>query len=255
MAIDVWFPLAIYYYDLDDHHSYTEIYLNRIHSMREKSGKQRTKETASWTGDVHNVDQLHNDPVFSWLTEQIEYHALIYLRSLGHDLTKVDLYVQRSWPVVACKGQYVGRHAHHNANLSAVYYVKVPKDGYAGQTRFYNEMRQNELSNGIGTNMTEGYSEYNPLNFQQANYDPCEGRLLLFPAKQSHDVAANATDEERVSISFDLIITAKSSQSQQSPEFLMPSPDNWKKVTQILPEPSKENDGSGIEPTIQQKKI
>ncbi|WP_444930915.1 TIGR02466 family protein [Microbulbifer sp. SSSA002] len=246
MAIDVWFPLAIYYTDLTNHSEYKNAFLDRIHTLREQSGKQRTTESASWTGDVHRIDQIHNDPAFAWVTEQVELHSLIYLKTLGHDLSKIDIYIQRSWPIIATKGQYVARHAHHTANLSAVYYISIPTEGYAGQTRFFNETRQNELSSGIGSNMTEGYSEFNPLNFQQANYDPVEGRLLLFPSKQMHDVAANETDEERVTLSFDLVLTAKNSENCATPEFLMPSPEHWKRVTQILPETDTETALAGL---------
>ncbi|WJY16471.1 TIGR02466 family protein [Pectobacteriaceae bacterium CE90] len=229
MAIDAWFPLAIYYEDLPEHGQYKAVYIERIKQLRAGSGEKRTAETASWTGDVHKVDGIHNDPVFAWLTQQIERHVLLYLKTLGHDLDKIELYIQRSWPVIANKGQWVSRHAHHNANLSAVYYVSIPKEGDAGQTRFFNDKKSNELSNGIDSNMTEGYSEYNAFNYTHVNYYPTEGRLLLFPAKQPHDVLANQTDEERISISYDIIITARQNMGQATPEFLMPSPENWKK--------------------------
>ena len=85
--------------------------------------------------------------------------------------------------------------------------------------------------------MTKGYSEYNKFNFQQTNYDPIEGRLLIFPAKQPHDVTANETDDDRISISFDLILVAKNTKDKTSQEFLMPSPDSWKKITQVLSSP------------------
>ncbi|MFT4929236.1 MAG: hypothetical protein ACI8WB_005367 [Phenylobacterium sp.] len=83
--------------------------------------------------------------------------------------------------------------------------------------------------------MTDGYREINPLNQQQISYQPTEGRLLLFPAKQPHGVAANQTDEMRISISFDFIMTARADkdwsedENEGSPEFLMPSPQYWQK--------------------------
>lgn len=229
MAIDAWFPLAIYYEDLPEHERYKAAYIARILDLRSDCGEKRTSESASWTGDVHRADQIHNDAVFAWLTHQVERHALLYLKALGHNLDKIELYIQRAWPVIAHKGQWISRHAHHNANLSAVYYVAIPKEGDPGQTRFFNDKKSNELSNGIDSNMTAGYSEYNAFNYTHVNYLPIEGRLLLFPAKQPHDVVANQTDEARISISYDIIITAKQDTGQTTPEFLMPSPESWKK--------------------------
>ena len=234
MPIDEWFPLAIYYTDLKEHQHYQRDYLNRIEQLRDDAGKHRSRDHVSWTGDIHKVDRLHHDPAFAWLTEQVGHHALAYLKTLGHDLNKIDLYIQRAWPVIGKKGQWIARHAHHNAHLSAVYYLSVAKEGDAGQTLFYSQGKANELSTCVGASMTDGYREINSLNQQQISYQPTEGRLLLFPAKQPHGVAANQTDEMRISISFDFVITAKSDdggkeKGEGSPEFLMPSPQYWQK--------------------------
>jgi len=168
MTLDVWFPLAIYYVDLPDSGQRNPALLERIDELLGTSGEQRTAASASWTGDVHNVDRLHLDPAFDWLTEQVGLHALEYLKQLGHDLAKTDVYVQRSWPVVTRQGQSVARHAHHTAHLSAVYYVSAPDDAAGGQTRFFNDHRPNELCPGIGSAMTNGYAESNALNYASA---------------------------------------------------------------------------------------
>jgi uncharacterized protein (TIGR02466 family) len=237
MALDAWFPLAIYYEDLADGAQHNPALAQRINDLYAASGERRTMATASWTGDVHNVDRLHLDPAFDWLTDQVGHHALQYLKTLGHDLDKTYIYVQRAWPVVTQRGQRVARHAHHTAHMSAVYYVKAPKsDG--GSIRFINDARPNELSAGIGSSMTGGYSEANALNYGFAVYHPIAGRLLLFPAKQTHEVEANQTDEERISISYDLVITSREAPDQGHHEFLMPPPALWRRIGRKEPEPA-----------------
>ncbi|MET0876304.1 MAG: TIGR02466 family protein [Tardiphaga sp.] len=230
MALDAWFPLAIYYEDLGDAGLHNPALAQRIRDLFSASGERRTGATASWTGDVHNVDRLHLDPAFDWLTDQVGWHALKYLQTLGHDLTKTDIYVQRAWPVVAHRGQRVARHAHHTAHVSAVYYVVAPQGEGGGQLQFINEALPNEVSAGIGSSMTKGYFESNPLNYGGAVYRPIAGRLLLFPAKQPHEVEANQTDEERISISYDLVITSRATPDQGHHEFLMPPPALWKQI-------------------------
>ncbi len=229
MAIDVWFPLAIYYVDLPEGAAHKDALVQRIRKFMEAAVEKRTSAQAAWTGDVHGVDRIHSDVACAWLTDQVGRHAKEYLRALGHDLSKTDLYIQRSWPVVSQKGQFVSRHAHYTSHVSAVYYVSVP-EGNCGQTRFYNDSRQNEVSMGIGSNMTSGYSNYNPLNFQSAVYSPVEGRLLLFPAKQTHDVGANETEEDRISISYDLVLASCVDATEGGYEFMMPPPNLWQKV-------------------------
>jgi uncharacterized protein (TIGR02466 family) len=236
MAIDAWFPLAIYYEDLADSAQHNPALLERIKDLCSASGERRTAATASWTGDVHNVDRLHLNPAFDWLTDQVGRHALQYLKTLGHDLKKTDIYIQRAWPVVAQRGQRVARHAHHTAHVSAVYYVSAPKSDAGGQIRFINDSKPNELSAGIGSSMTGGYSESNALNYGGAVYQPIAGRLLLFPAKQPHEVEANQTDEERISISYDLVITSRETPDQGHHEFLMPPPAVWRQISRSKPE-------------------
>ena len=243
MPIDTWFPLGIYYTDLDESVLYKDIFVKRIKDLYQSSGQRRTEQDYSWTGDIHKVDMLHSDPIFEWLTRNIGLHAYEFLNELGHDLSKVDLYFQRSWPVVGQKGQIVDRHAHHTAHLSAVYYVSIPKEGDPGEIRFFNDKKPNQLYSGISSSMTSGYKSYNELNYGSALYPPIEGRLFLFPSTLTHEVEENMTDEERISISYDLVLTAAENDTQKSPEFLMPSPSKWRKydLHQTTP-PTLQND-------------
>jgi uncharacterized protein (TIGR02466 family) len=235
MALDAWFPLAIYYEDLADSAEHNLALAERIKDLCRASVEKRTSATSSWTGDVHNVDRLHLDPAFDWLTDQVGHHALQYLEALGHDLKKIDVYIQRSWPVVALRSQGVGRHVHYTAHLSAVYYVAASKDDPGGRISFLNDHKPNELSGGIGTAMTGGYSQHNALNYGSAIYQPIAGRLLLFPAKQPHEVEPSQTDEERISISYDLVITSRGAPYEGHHEFLMPPPEVWKQVGRSEP--------------------
>lgn len=231
MGLDVWFPLAIYSEDLAESASHNPDLLAKIRARFAAVGTIRTSDTSSWTGDVHDVDRLHLDPDFDWLTGEVERHALIYLKLLGHDLAKMDVHIQRSWPVIARRGQRVARHAHHTAHLSVVYYVAAAPDTTdAGQIRFINDARMNELAPGIGSDMTRGYSEMNALNFGSALYQPVPGRILVFPAKQTHAVEPNLTDVERVSVSYDLVLTARDAPGEGHHEFLMPSPSIWRRI-------------------------
>lgn len=232
MMAETWFPLLIAYVDLADSIQPNLGMAKQIKNLYAESEPQRTSTNTAWTGDIHNVEKIHYDTAFAWLTEQVGQYAFEYLKFLGHDLTKIDLYIQRAWPIISKKGQYLARHAHHNAHLSAVYYVTAPKEGDGGKIRFYNDAKQNELWTGIGSSMTNGYSEYNFTNYQTASYEPIAGRLLMFPSKQTHDIAPNETEEDRISISYDLVLTSRKDNSPGYYEFLMPPPAQWQKVTQ-----------------------
>lgn len=249
MSIDVWFPLAVFYEDLPGAGEQNPDLARYIRQLRDGAEPCRTNDSSSWTGDIHNVDKLHLDPALSWLTDTIGREAIKYLTALGHDLSKTDVYIQRAWPIIAGKGQKVSRHAHHTAHLSAVYYVEAPKER-GGAIRFFNDARPNEVSAGISGDMTGGYAQSNSLNYASALYDPIPGRLVLFPAKQTHEVLPNETDDDRISISYDLVITSRGGAQDGRHEFLMPPPSIWRRVPRsepemLSPEPDRPQMGEG----------
>jgi uncharacterized protein (TIGR02466 family) len=230
MPIETWFPLAIYYEDLADAPKHQQSLLAAVLQLEQAGAERRNYPEMAWTGDLHGVEQVHTDPTFAWIVGQVERHTTIYLQELGVDLSEIDLYIQRAWPIVSRMEQEVGSHCHNTAHISAVYYIKVPPEGTydPGRLVFFNDARVNEVSPGLGSENTDIVAEDNYFNQLQTAYTPVEGRLLLFPAKQRHAVTMNETDDLRVSLSFDIVITATGT-AAGAYEFLTPPPHQWQK--------------------------
>lgn len=231
MPIDTWFPLAIYYVDLPEASQHREALTEAVLRLEREGHARRAFPEMAWTGDLHGVEQIHTDPRFAWIVDQVEAQTICYLQTLGLDLSKLELYIQRAWPVVSRHQQEVGAHCHHTANISAVYYVAVPQSGTdeAGCLVFFDDARMNEVSPGLGSENTSIITDWNHLNQDQAVYLPTEGRLLLFPAKQRHAVTMNHTDGLRISLSFDIVLTAAAGEVAGSYEFLTPPPVQWRR--------------------------
>jgi uncharacterized protein (TIGR02466 family) len=229
MAIETWFPLAIYYEDLFDAPAYRQELLAAVLELEQQGNPRRAHPGMAWTGDIHGVHQIHHDARFNWIVAQIELHTQIYLQDLGVDLTCVDLYVQRSWPIVTRPQEEIGAHCHHTAHISGVYYIAVPttQTEDPGSLVFFNDARVNEVCPGLGSENTDIIDPDSYLNQISVAYPPVEGRLLLFPAKQRHAVTINATTEMRVSLSFDLAISAPENTIAGTYEFLTPPPSQW----------------------------
>jgi uncharacterized protein (TIGR02466 family) len=230
MAIDTLFPLAIYYEDLFEAAHHREALLEAILGLEKNGMERKAYPGMAWTGDIHGVEQIHGDARFAWVVSQVEMHTLIYLQELGVDLAVVDLYIQRSWPIVTRPGEEVGAHIHNTAHISAVYYVAVPEgeDCDPGSLIFMDETRVNEVCPGLGSENTQVMTEVNLFNQLEAAYVPEEGRLMIFPAKQRHGVSMNESGEVRVSLSFDIVVTAKAGSAAGSYEFLTPPPGQWR---------------------------
>lgn len=232
MPIEPWFPLAVYYADLEDAPKHKDSLVKNILALEENSYKKRIDEDIAWTGDFHGVGKIHINPEFEWIVGNIEKHALMYLEQLGIDLDKIDVYIQRAWPVVSREDQAVPPHAHNTAHLSAVYYVSVPENGTvkSGAFTIYNDASLNEIVEGIGDLHTNAIAKRNPFNYEEGYYAPTEGRILMFPSKQRHGVEANETGEMRISLSFDMVIASAEDGDPGLYEFLSPPPSQWKKI-------------------------
>ena len=115
--------------------------------------------------------------------------------------------------------------------MSAVYYVDIPEGvepSAAGVFVVHNKHSQNEVQTGIASISTTAICDWNDLNIKTAMYLPLPGRLLLFPSKQPHSVAPNQTEGMRISVSFDIVMTASKRAGKDTLEFLAPPPDRWK---------------------------
>ncbi|MBD1847061.1 hypothetical protein H6F89_27370, partial [Cyanobacteria bacterium FACHB-63] len=95
---------------------------------------------------------------------------------------------------------------------------------------FFNDARVNEVCPGLGSENTDIVDADNYLNQLYAAYAPVEGRLVIFPAKQRHAVTMNETEELRMSLSFDIVVTATRT-AAGAYEFLTPPPQQWKKFS------------------------
>ena len=139
-------------------------------------------QIAAWTGDHWGSVDLHHDGRLTWLNRSLSQEAWRYLEALGHDPEGLELHIARAWGIISQPGQSVSAHAHHESDLTAVYYVDVPDN--SGAIRFLNT-----ASGG------------------QATVEPQNGQLVIFPSKQRHEVLTNNTDADRLSISFELTVS------------------------------------------------
>lgn len=227
MPINLLFPLAIYYADIENVSGQQKQRLTQyLLSLKDTYSDKNTDPFSSWTGDVNGVDQLHNDDSCAWLIKHIAHHARCYLQELGYELTDKNLYIQRCWPVFAEYGAAISRHCHHNAHLSGVYYLQGEEEN-GGDLTFFNAAKQNDVLIG-----ELNFDDKAGLLSDVTSYPPLSDRLYIFPAKQEHGVTVNKSRRQRISISFDMLITSAESEKHRSysSEYRMRSPDTWRQV-------------------------
>lgn len=145
-------------------------------------------------GKCFDEPQLHE------LREAIAPHvctATSVITGVNSDESIISL--TNTWININEPGSYNKIHTHAIAALSGVFYVKVPED--SGNLIF---RRTNDayILQGVATVM-------NKANHTECAIKPVEGRLVMFPSWLDHYVEMNESDEDRISIAFNVEIARK----------------------------------------------
>lgn len=101
--------------------------------------------------------------------------------------------MDESWINYSRKGSYQEFHMHPESDISGIFYVTAPPNSgdlmFNSPASAYNYHKLTHRSNRMHASVT---------------YKPYEGRTILFPSYLEHMVGLNDTDEERISIAFNV---------------------------------------------------
>ena len=119
--------------------------------------------------------------------------VLKFLR-IGHDAFQIT----GCWATALARGASHRMHSHPNNFLSGVYYLHTHPG--ADSINFHDPRRQTGI---IRPPVVELTAE----NTDQVVVKVRDGTLLMFPSYLEHSVDANASDEERISLSFNVMFS------------------------------------------------
>ena len=157
-----------------------EKYFKLVKDFQEKTDISYSSNEGGYQGYEFN-DQEFNDEVANLVPTLKE-----------DDFNSFNIY---AWVNVNGKGHSNNKHSHFTSDIliSGVYYVKVPED--SGNIRFYDP--RGEL-----IHKTLDWEYYH--NYQYHYIKPKEGQMIFFPCWLEHEVEPNESDDERVSIAFNV---------------------------------------------------
>jgi len=146
-----------------------------------------------WQSDT----TLHELEEFRDLVAFVNYAARSILQFLriGYDAFEIT----GCWATVLAKGAVHKAHSHPNNFLSGVYYVRTHPG--TDTINFHDPRTQTGI---IRPPVVELTAE----NTDQVVVKVKNGTLLIFPAYLQHSVDANTSEEERISISFNIMFSA-----------------------------------------------
>lgn len=164
----------------------------RILAALEKQGLPRLAVGRGWQSGqgLHRLDEFRD------LTACVEKGTRSVLRFLriGYDAFEITA----CWANVLAKGASHRVHSHPNNFLSGVYYLRTPAG--ADTINFHDPRTQTGIIRPPVTALTTE-------NTDQVVVRVKNGTLLLFPAYLQHSVDANASDEPRIGISFNVMFS------------------------------------------------
>ena len=183
----------------------------------------------SWTGDTQGFEYLFKNQKFELLFKQIKTKLLSYLKHLGINENTIDLYMTRSWATISNDKERIKQHKHQQSHISFAYYLK--KDIGDSNIVFFNEDFRNEIVPSLFTSPTLKKAgvikEINLFNAPTVDIRVEEDDIVIFPSKAMHGTQFNKSNNERISISGDVVCLAKDSELLEN---MMPPLEKWDKM-------------------------
>ena len=163
--------------------SFNEDFTGWILGQMEKNKSVKKSNRGGWQSDLYKPEGE-----FKPLVKEIKE----FCSHLPLDIK--EIFIPQLWVNVNKRGDWNTIHQHGAYHLAGTYYVKVPKD--SGRICF-RDPRPSAIGN-VFVNYSFDKGEFKKVNIM-------EGLLMIWPPYLDHFVEPSQTDEERISISFDIM--------------------------------------------------
>jgi uncharacterized protein (TIGR02466 family) len=163
--------------------SFNEDFTGWIQGQMEKNKSVKKSNRGGWQSDLYKPEGE-----FKPLVKEIKE----FCSHLPLDIK--EIFIPQLWVNVNKRGDWNTIHQHGAYHLAGTYYVKVPKD--SGRICF-RDPRPSAIGN-VFVNSRFDKGEFKNVNIM-------EGLLMIWPSYLDHFVEPSQTDEERISISFDIM--------------------------------------------------
>ncbi len=194
MPIQLWFATPIYKATLEpDALGRVSAEIDQaIRTSADAFGTPWREPKLSTTFSYERDSNIITQQNMRQLADQIFRHTELFCKELRIDRFKM-MEIENSWINVSKPSGFQFRHTHEPSMVSGVYYHKTSGDDgnivFESPNPYFNAY---DFPN-------------NGAQFQKSvEYAPSVGSILLFPSWLAHYVDVNKTQEERISLSFNL---------------------------------------------------
>jgi len=183
------FPSLISQIECEDFHSIRNSLISWIYEYQKTDKGVQKSNQGGWQSD----DRFYQHPTF------IKFYDYMLSHIVTFSPYKHDFHLCNMWININGKNDYNEMHDHPNSHMSGVFWIKIPNN--SGLIRFksprsfarckYFECISDEIKKNL-------YMDF------CWNFNPEEGAIMLFPSDLEHSVTSNQSDEDRISIAFNL---------------------------------------------------
>lgn len=190
--IELWFSTPIYSNVINNF----ETIQNEINiAYEDLTNKNIFAKNPTWSSFTHSLSDIkfNKNLIKDYALENFEKELMVHIRNyVSPALVTNKFKIKQSWMTLTKKGEYAHMHSHETADVAGVYYFKT--NGKDGALFFENP---NML-------MNSSYIFQDLPIVDRTEYAPGIGNLILFPGALLHGTKENTTDNDRISISFNV---------------------------------------------------
>lgn len=200
MPITSHFPTFIYYENLfpKKKKEFTTDLLKECYQFKkiDKSGqKWSEKNYPGGYTSYQSISNLHQvSSTFADLEKQIRKHCYRFAKHLDYDLKGKELVMTDFWMNIMPKSVIHPMHLHPLSTISGTYYVSAPKG--TSSISFEDPRLDRFMA------QPQRKERHKSENAYYKTIQPQDGKLVLFESWLRHQVGANPSNKDRVSVSF-----------------------------------------------------
>ena len=200
MSMRAWFPTYIYHEALQQAGlgRFNESLAGECRTLRDYDAAGRRWSAKNYPGgytSYASLNQLHKfSSTFAGLETKLTAHVRRYARALDMDLRGRTIQITDLWVNIMPEHAAHSLHLHPLSFISGTYYVVTPR-GCPGL-----KFEDPRLSKFMAAPPKTAAAR--PANQAHITYPAKAGHVILFESWLRHEVAANRTTAERISISF-----------------------------------------------------
>ena len=204
MELVTIFSTPVWMSSLPDFEEQKENFISCVRNFRDQNPQGDNKSNVA---GYHSPATLQGEqelaPLFQYACEM----AMEAVKDLN--FIDCDLFLTNAWVNFNDTRQCMNSDHIHGETISGVFYLNVPPE--SGKIVLSNP-GINRLWSGL-----QLVKEKNQFTGEMMRIEPEEGSIILFPSYLPHSVETNNHDEERISISFNLIALPQGSMGVQQP--------------------------------------